>query len=89
MDSLIEALTTSSRIKGGQLCTVLAIRRQLTDGQRDALDAEIDAIRRSRVHGVEARHTAASLARLLTDHGHTVSTSAMQSHVAGRCRCGG
>lgn len=87
-DALLDALQGSSRTMGGQPCTVSAIRRQLTDEQRDALDHEIAAIRRVRTDGGESRHSAASLARLLSEHGHTVSTSAMQSHVAGRCRCG-
>jgi hypothetical protein len=87
MDPLIEALQQTTAQKPGFRCGVQKIRAAMSDEQRQAFDLELDGLFRARQTHTRYRHSAESLARVLSDHGFTIRGAVIQGHLAGRCAC--
>jgi hypothetical protein len=88
MDPLVEALQQQTALKPGFRCGVQKVRAAMSDQQRQAFDIELDGLFQARQTHTRYRHSAESLARVLSDHGFTIRGAVIQGHLAGRCACG-
>jgi hypothetical protein len=88
MDPLVEALQQTTAQKPGFRCGVQKLRASMSAEQRAALDVELDGLFQARQTHTRYRHSAESLARVLSDHGFTIRGAVIQGHLAGRCACG-
>jgi len=88
MDPLVEALQHTTAQKPGFRCGVQKLRASMSAEQQAAFDIELDGLFQARQTHTRYRHSAESLARVLSDHGFTIRGAVIQGHLAGRCACG-
>jgi hypothetical protein len=88
MDPLVEALQQTTAQKPGFRCGVQKLRASMSAEQQAAFDIELDGLFEARQTHTRYRHSAESLARVLSDHGFTIRGAVIQGHLAGRCACG-
>jgi hypothetical protein len=88
MDPLVEALQQTTAQKPGFRCGVQKLRASMSAEQQAAFDIELDGLFQARQTHTRYRHSAESLARVLSDHGFTIRGAVIQGHLAGRCACG-
>ena len=78
--SLADALTDTTHLATGPVCTVAAILEELDPATRAALVAAI---------GDHKRHPGSEIARKLTAHGFPVKGNTIQRHRRKDCNCDG
>jgi hypothetical protein len=68
-------------------CGLSAIREQLQDDEREALDVALSKIRSDQRQSRAKRYSCEWLANTLTDNGYPISRSTVSRHLNGECSC--